>query len=55
MLVLVELLRLEVQVHQRRLELLLEQRQVRLFHKPRWHIRCCRMLNHNCCHMMSHS
>ena len=44
-----ELLQLEVQVHQRQLELLLLERQlVQLFRKPRLHIQCWR-------HMMIHS
>jgi hypothetical protein len=56
-LVLLVLLRLEVQVHQQRLELqLLEQRPALLSHNHRLHSQCwCRMLNRSCCHMMSHS
>ena len=55
-----ELLQLEVQVHQRQLELLLErqlvQQLVQLFRKPRLHIQCWRhMLNRSCYHMMIHS
>jgi hypothetical protein len=69
-LVLPELLQLEVQVHQRRLELLLLERQlVQLFHKPRLHNQCwrhmlnrmmihslvCRKMIRSCYHMMIHS
>ena len=52
-----ELLQLEVQVHQRQLELLLLERQlVQLFRKPRLHIQCWRhMLNRSCYHMLNHS
>ena len=47
-----ELLQLEVQVHQRQLELLL----VQLSRKPRLHIQCWRhMLNRSCYHMLNHS
>lgn len=55
-LVLVVLLRLEVQEHQQRLELRLrELLLVRLFHMRHWHNRCLlRMLNRSCCHMLSH-
>ena len=46
------LLQLEVQVHQRQLELLL----VQLSRKPRLHIQCWRhMLNRSCYHMLNHS
>jgi hypothetical protein len=69
-LVLPALLQLEVQVHQRRLELLLLERQlVQLFHKPRLHNQCwrhmlnrmmihslvCRKMIRSCYHMMIHS
>jgi hypothetical protein len=55
-LVLLVLLRLVVQVHQQPLELLLEQRPVRLLHSHRLHNQCWRrMLNRSYCHMMSHS
>lgn len=56
-LVLLVLLRLEVQVHQQPLELqLLEQRPVLLSRNHRLHNQCWRrMLNRSCCHMMSHS
>jgi hypothetical protein len=55
-LVLLVLLRLVVQVHQQPLELLLEQRPVRLLHSHRLHNQCWRrMLNRSCRHMMSHS
>ena len=61
-----ELLQLEVQVHQRQLELLLLERQlVQLFRKPRLHIQCwrhmmihslvCRKMIRSCYHMMIHS
>jgi hypothetical protein len=56
LLVLLVLLRLVVQVHQQPLELLLEQRPVRLLHSHRLHNQCWRrMLNRSCRHMMSHS
>lgn len=50
------LLQLEVQVHQRQLELLLVQKLVQLSRKPRLHIQCWRhMLNRSCYHMTNHS
>lgn len=63
-----ELLQLEVQVHQRQLELL-EQQLVQLFRKLRLHIQCwrhmlnrmmihslvCRKMIRSCYHMMIHS
>ena len=61
-LVRLELLQLEAQGHQQRLELLLpEQRPVRLLHSHHLHNQCLRhMLNRSlvcrsCCHMMNHS
>ena len=63
------LLQLEVQVHQRQLELLLVQKLVQLSRKPRLHIQCwrhmlnrmmihslvCRKMIRSCYHMMIHS
>ena len=50
------LLQLEVQVHQRQLELLLVQKLVQLSRKPRLYIQCWRhMLNRSCYHMLNHS
>ena len=62
-LVLVRLERLQLVAlgHQQRLELLLEQRLVRLLHSHHLHNQCLRrMLNRSlvcrsCCHMMNHS
>ena len=62
-LVLVQLERLQLVAlgHQQQLELLLEQRPVRLLHNHHLHNQCLRhMLNRSlvcrsCCHMMNHS